>query len=913
MGIFERIFGSYSKKELARIEPIKNKVLDLEDEYKSMSDATLKEQTVKFRERLSNGETLDDILPEAFAAVREAADRVLGKRPFPVQLIGATVLHQGRIAEMKTGEGKTLVACVASYLNALSGEGVHVVTVNDYLAKTQSEEMGKVHRFMGLTVGCILHGLNNDQRREAYNCDVTYGTNNELGFDYLRDNMVIYKKDKVQRGHNFAIVDEVDSILIDEARTPLIISGRGDKSTELYTVVDKFAKTLTATTVVEMDDKLDQDEANEEADYIIDEKAKTATITRRGVRKAEKYFNVENLMDPDNMTLLHHINQALKANGIMHADIDYVVKDGEVIIVDEFTGRLMLGRRFNDGLHQAIEAKEGVKIANESKTLATITFQNYFRLYNKLSGMTGTAMTEEDEFKEIYKLDVIAIPTNKPVQRIDHEDRIYRTEKGKFEAIIDQVCECHAKGQPVLVGTISIEKSELLSRMLTRKGIKHNVLNAKQHAREAEIVAQAGKLGAVTIATNMAGRGTDIMLGGNAEFLAKAEMRKQGYEDDIINEAVGYADTEDEQILAARAVYKELYDKFSAEVKEKAVEVKKAGGLYILGTERHESRRIDNQLRGRSGRQGDEGESCFFLSVEDDLMRIFAGERLENMMRTLNVEENMPIESRMLTKIIESSQKKVEGRNFAIRKNVLNYDDVMNKQREIIYEQRATVLNGDDIHEYILKMMEELIDSTVDQYLIDDDNKEDWNLVGLRDHFMGWITVDGDLEYEGEEYESITTDEIKKFLTERTLKAYADREAHYGAETLRELERVILLKVVDTKWMAHIDDMDELKRGIGLRAMGNKNPVVEYRFEGMDMFDAMIDSIREDTVRLLLTVQLQQNQVPEREQVAKPDAPNAGAGDGSFSNAPAKKKIGPNEPCPCGSGKKYKLCCGMKK
>ncbi|WP_276694959.1 preprotein translocase subunit SecA [Ruminococcus champanellensis] len=913
MGIFERIFGSYSKKELARIEPIKNKVLDLEDEYKSMSDATLKEQTVKFRERLSNGETLDDILPEAFAAVREAADRVLGKRPFPVQLIGATVLHQGRIAEMKTGEGKTLVACVASYLNALSGEGVHVVTVNDYLAKTQSEEMGKVHRFMGLTVGCILHGLNNDQRREAYNCDVTYGTNNELGFDYLRDNMVIYKKDKVQRGHNFAIVDEVDSILIDEARTPLIISGRGDKSTELYTVVDKFAKTLTATTVVEMDDKLDQDEANEEADYIIDEKAKTATITRRGVRKAEKYFNVENLMDPDNMTLLHHINQALKANGIMHADIDYVVKDGEVIIVDEFTGRLMLGRRFNDGLHQAIEAKEGVKIANESKTLATITFQNYFRLYNKLSGMTGTAMTEEDEFKEIYKLDVIAIPTNKPVQRIDHEDRIYRTEKGKFEAIIDQVCECHAKGQPVLVGTISIEKSELLSRMLTRKGIKHNVLNAKQHAREAEIVAQAGKLGAVTIATNMAGRGTDIMLGGNAEFLAKAEMRKQGYEDDIINEAVGYADTENEQILAARAVYKELYDKFSAEVKEKAVEVKKAGGLYILGTERHESRRIDNQLRGRSGRQGDEGESCFFLSVEDDLMRIFAGERLENMMRTLNVEENMPIESRMLTKIIESSQKKVEGRNFAIRKNVLNYDDVMNKQREIIYEQRATVLNGDDIHEYILKMMEELIDSTVDQYLIDDDNKEDWNLVGLRDHFMGWITVDGDLEYEGEEYESITKDEIKKFLTERTLKAYADREAHYGAETLRELERVILLKVVDTKWMAHIDDMDELKRGIGLRAMGNKNPVVEYRFEGMDMFDAMIDSIREDTVRLLLTVQLQQNQVPEREQVAKPDAPNAGAGDGSFSNAPAKKKIGPNEPCPCGSGKKYKLCCGMKK
>ena len=694
MGIFGKIFGSYSTKELARIEPIKESVLKLEEQYAAMSDTELKAQTQNFRDRLDTGESIDMILPEALATVREAAYRVLGKKPFPVQIIGAIVLHQGRIAEMKTGEGKTLVACVASYLNALPGKGVHVVTVNDYLAKTQSDEMGKVLRFLGLTVGCILHGLTNEERRAAYNCDVTYATNNELGFDYLRDNMVIHARDRVQRKPNFAIVDEVDSILIDEARTPLIISGRGDKSTELYDIVDKFAKNLVSTTVVEIDDKQDQDEINENVDYIIDEKAKTATITRSGVKKAEKYFNVDNLMDPDNMTLLHHINQALKAHGVMHADIDYVVKDGEVIIVDEFTGRLMLGRRFNDGLHQAIEAKEGVKIAHESKTLATITFQNYFRLYKKLSGMTGTAMTEEDEFREIYKLDVIAIPTNKPVIRIDHSDQIYRTESGKFKAIIDQIVECHKKGQPVLVGTISIEKSELLSAMLKRKGVKHEVLNAKYHAKEAEIVAQAGKLGAVTIATNMAGRGTDIMLGGNAEFLAKAEMRKREYDEEIINEAVGFADTDDEEILAARAVYKELYDKYNAEVKEKAKDVKAAGGLYILGTERHESRRIDNQLRGRSGRQGDEGESRFFLSVEDDLMRIFAGDRLENMMNTLNVEEDMPIESKMLTRIIESSQKKVEGRNFSIRKNVLNYDDVLNKQREIIYTQRSQVLTA---------------------------------------------------------------------------------------------------------------------------------------------------------------------------------------------------------------------------
>lgn len=908
MGIFGKIFGSYSTKELARIEPIKESVLKLEEQYAAMSDTELKAQTQNFRDRLDTGESIDMILPEALATVREAAYRVLGKKPFPVQIIGAIVLHQGRIAEMKTGEGKTLVACVASYLNALPGKGVHVVTVNDYLAKTQSDEMGKVLRFLGLTVGCILHGLTNEERRAAYNCDVTYATNNELGFDYLRDNMVIHARDRVQRKPNFAIVDEVDSILIDEARTPLIISGRGDKSTELYDIVDKFARNLVSTTVVEIDDKQDQDEINENVDYIIDEKAKTATITRSGVKKAEKYFNVDNLMDPDNMTLLHHINQALKAHGVMHADIDYVVKDGEVIIVDEFTGRLMLGRRFNDGLHQAIEAKEGVKIAHESKTLATITFQNYFRLYKKLSGMTGTAMTEEDEFREIYKLDVIAIPTNKPVIRIDHSDQIYRTESGKFKAIIDQIVECHKKGQPVLVGTISIEKSELLSAMLKRKGVKHEVLNAKYHAKEAEIVAQAGKLGAVTIATNMAGRGTDIMLGGNAEFLAKAEMRKREYDEEIINEAVGFADTDDEEILAARAVYKELYDKYNAEVKEKAKDVKAAGGLYILGTERHESRRIDNQLRGRSGRQGDEGESRFFLSVEDDLMRIFAGDRLENMMNTLNVEEDMPIESKMLTRIIESSQKKVEGRNFSIRKNVLNYDDVLNKQREIIYTQRSQVLDGEDLHASILNMMHELAVESVNNYLLDDEDRDNWNLIGLKDHLLGWVLRDEDLDYSDDQLEEIKKADVVKLLEDRMLEIYSAKEAEFGGELIRELERVILLKVVDTKWMNHIDDMAELKKGIGLRAFGQKNPVVEYRYEGFEMFDAMVEAIREDTVRMLLTVRIQKNSPPQREQVAKPDPPNAG----SITMTSSKKKPGDNDPCPCGSGKKYKKCCGMK-
>ena len=894
MGIFSKLFGSYSTRELARIEPLKKKVLDLDEEYTALSDADLKEKTNEFRDRLEDGETLESMEAEALATVREAAYRVLGKKPFPVQIIGAIVLHQGRIAEMKTGEGKTLVACVAAYLNALTGKGVHVVTVNDYLAKTQSDEMGKVLRFLGLTVGCILHGLTNDQRREAYACDVTYGTNNELGFDYLRDNMVIYKKDKVQRGHNFAIVDEVDSILIDEARTPLIISGKGDKSTALYGVVDKFAKTLEPATVVEMDDKQDQETVNENADYIIDEKAKTATITRRGVKKAEEYFAVENLMDPENMTLLHHINQAIKANGVMRKDIDYIVEDGEVIIIDVFTGRKMRGRRVNDGLHQASEAKENVKVAQESKTLATITFQNYFRLYTKLSGKTGTAMTEEDEFREIYKLDVIAIPTNRPVKRIDHTDLIYRTEKAKYKAIIEQIAECHEKGQPVLVGTISIEKSELLSAMLKRKGIKHEVLNAKYHAKEAEIVAQAGKLGAVTIATNMAGRGTDIMLGGNAEFLAKAEMRKREYPEEIITAAIGYADTDDEEVLAARAVYQELYKKFGEEVKEKAVAVKEAGGLYILGTERHESRRIDNQLRGRSGRQGDEGESRFFLSVEDDLMRIFAGDRLENMMRALNVDEDMPIESKSLTKIIESSQRKVEGRNFNIRKNVLNYDDVMNTQREIIYKQRSQVLDGEDIHDSIIKMIEDLICGTVKQYINEEvTDHAQWNLVGLRDHFLGWITEEDDLEYNDTDLAGLTLDDIVKALTEKAKELYAAKEEEYGSDVMRELERVVLLKVVDTKWMAHIDDMNELKKGIGLRAYGQQNPVVEYRYEGFEMFDAMVASIQEDTVRMLLTVKLQKNQAPEREQVSQPDAPNAGAGDGSFSGQrrnPNKKK-----------------------
>lgn len=921
MSILDSIFGSYSSKELNRIEPIKQKVIELDNKYQIMSESELKGKTVEFRERLSKGESIDDIMPEALATAREAAMRVLGKKPYPVQIIGAIVLHQGRIAEMKTGEGKTLAACLASYLNALEGKGVHVVTVNDYLAKTQSEEMGKVYRYLGLTIGCIVHELDNSERRQAYNCDITYGTNNEFGFDYLRDNMVIYKKERVQRDPNFAIVDEVDSILIDEARTPLIISGQGDKSTELYTIVDRFCKTLNAKKIIEMDNKVDQDENSDDCDYIIDEKAKTATITTNGVKKAESYFKVANLMDAANMTLLHHINQSLKANGVMKKEIDYIVTDDkQVVIVDEFTGRLMHGRRFNDGLHQAIEAKESVEVARESKTLATITFQNYFRLYKKLSGMTGTAMTEEDEFKEIYKLDVIEIPTNKPVIRKDLSDVVYKTEIGKYKATIDQIKECHEKGQPVLVGTISIEKSEILSKMLSRTGIKHEVLNAKQHAKEAEIVAQAGKLGAVTIATNMAGRGTDIMLGGNAEFLAKADLRKEGIDEDIITEAVGYADTDNEEVLAAREKYRSHYEKHKIEVEEKAKLVREAGGLFILGTERHESRRIDNQLRGRSGRQGDPGESRFFLSLEDDLMRLFGGDRVTAMMNTLNVDEATPIESKMLTKVIESSQKKIEGRNFGIRKNVLNYDDVMNTQREIIYKQRAMVLDGKDIHDFIIKMMKDMMVDTVNHYLTDVNIHDEWNIKGLRDHFMGFLTTNNDFNYTTEELGKVSRDDITNILTERALKYYADRENEWGNEFTRELERVILLKVVDTKWMAHIDDMDELKKGIGLRSYGQKNPVVEYRYEGFQMFDAMVEAIREDTVRMLLTVHVKKNEeekpeAPKREQVAKPDAPNSRAtSDGTTTGARHKNKlVGDNDLCPCGSGKKYKKCCGLKK
>ncbi|MCD8094974.1 MAG: preprotein translocase subunit SecA [Ruminococcus sp.] len=904
MGLANALFGNYSKKELKRIEPIKQQTLDLEEKYSKMSDHELREQTQKFKDTLADGlSSLDEILPDALAVCREAAWRVLGKKPFPVQIIGAIVLHQGRIAEMKTGEGKTLVACLAAYANSLAGNGVHVVTVNDYLAKFQSEEMGKVYHFLGVSIGCVLQGMSKAEKQKAYNADITYGTNNEFGFDYLRDNMVIYKKDKVQREHAFAIVDEVDSILIDEARTPLIISGQGDESTELYQLADRFAKTLKPVTVVEMDDKADNDLLD--GDYIIDEKARTATLTKSGVKKAEKAFNVINLMDADNLTLLHHINQAIKANGTMRRDTDYVVKDGEVLIVDEFTGRIMIGRRFNDGLHQAIEAKEGVKVARESKTIATITFQNYFRLYSKLSGMTGTALTEEDEFREIYKLDVIEIPTNKPVIRDDHSDVIYKTEKGKFNAVIDKIIECHEKGQPVLVGTVSVEKSEHLSKLLKNKGVKHQVLNAKYHEKEAKIVAQAGKLGAVTIATNMAGRGTDIILGGNSEFLATEELRKLEYEEEVIVEATGYSDTDDETVLEAREIYKKYKDKYDEEVKEKAVKVCEAGGLFIIGTERHEARRIDNQLRGRSGRQGDPGESQFFLSLEDDLMRLFGGDKVTNMMDSLKVDENTPIESKMLTNIIESSQKKIEGRNFNIRKNVLNYDDVMNTQREIIYGQRQKVLNGEDIHDYIVNMIKEYVSDSVNMYLLDDDIHDDWNLQGLKDHLMGLITVETDFDFTPEELDRTTKQDIIDQLSERASKIYAKREDDLGTELLREIERVMLLKVVDQKWMAHIDDMEQLKRGIGLRSYGQKNPVVEYRMEGFEMFDAMVDSIREDTVRTLFTVQVKKQAAPKREQVFKAGATNKG-----FTAKRNGKKIGPNDPCPCGSGKKYKKCCG---
>ena len=905
MGLIEKIFGNYSQKEIRRIDPLVKKVLALEDTYRNMSEEELRSQTAVLKGRLANGETLDNILPEAFAACREACDRVLDMRPYPVQVIGGIILHQGRIAEMKTGEGKTLVETLPAYLNALSGKGVHIVTVNDYLAKRDSEWMGKVFSYMGLSVGLVIHGVENDQRREAYACDITYGTNNEFGFDYLRDNMVTYKENLVQRGFNYAIVDEVDSILIDEARTPLIISGRGDKSTDLYQKADRFVRTLTAMRVKEQDEKQETDTVD--ADYIIDEKAKTATITPRGAEKAEKYFNVENINDADNMTLLHHINQAIKAHGVMKRDVDYVVKDGEVIIVDEFTGRLMLGRRYNDGLHQAIEAKEGVTVARENRTLATITFQNYFRMYHKLSGMTGTAMTEVDEFREIYGLDVVEIPTNKPVIREDLPDVVYKTEGAKFRAVINEIVDAHAKNQPVLVGTISIEKSEILSNMLKKRGISHNVLNAKHHDREAEIVAQAGVPGAVTIATNMAGRGTDIMLGGNAEFLAKAELRKQGYDEEMINAATAYFETGAEDILAARALYHELYKRFKEEIAPRAEEAKNAGGLYIIGTERHESRRIDNQLRGRSGRQGDPGKTRFYISLEDDLMRLFGGDRLQSLMDTLKIEEDMPIDAKLISSSIESAQRKVEGRNFEMRKNVLKFDDVMNKQREIIYGQRSKVLEGEDLKEDIAKMREESVRKTVDTYLASDEDRENWNLGGLRDYYRGWLLTDGDLRYSDEEFAKLTKEDVYNAVLERMEGLYAFREKEFGEENMRELERVCLLRNVDLKWMDHIDDMSDLKQGMYLRGYGQHDPVVEYRIEGFEMFDSMIEAIREDTVKMLLTVRRRAEE-PKREQVA---VPMEAGGDGTVQQRPAaKKKVGRNDPCPCGSGKKYKHCCG---
>ena len=909
MGLIKKLFGSYSERELKRVYPIQQKVLALEETYKAKSDAELKAVTPALKERLANGETLDDILPDAFAVCREASDRVLGMRHFPVQVIGGIILHQGRISEMRTGEGKTLVATLPAYLNALTGKGVHIVTVNDYLAKRDSEWMGKVYRFLGLSVGLIIHGLDTQQRRDAYACDITYGTNNEFGFDYLRDNMVIYKRDKVQRGHNYAIVDEVDSILIDEARTPLIISGQGDKSTDLYERADRFARTLKCYRVAETDSKEEHDDVD--GDYIVDEKAKTVTLTASGVTKAEEYFGVENLTDGDNMQLQHHINQAIRAHGIMQRDVDYVVKDGEVIIVDEYTGRLMLGRRYNEGLHQAIEAKEGVKVERESKTLATVTFQNFFRMYDKLAGMTGTAMTEADEFMEIYKLDVIEIPTNKPVQRVDHHDVVYKTEKAKFNAVIENIVECHEKGQPVLVGTISIEKSELLSGMLKRRGIRHEVLNAKYHEKEAEIVAQAGQYGAVTIATNMAGRGTDIMLGGNAEYMAKAQLRKAGYDDEVISEATGFADTDDEQVNEARRMFRELMDQYRAEISVEAEKVRAAGGLFIIGTERHESRRIDNQLRGRAGRQGDPGETRFFMSLEDDLMRLFGGERIQNMMNMIGADDDMPIEAKILTNSIESAQAKVEARNFGIRKNVLQFDDVMNRQREIIYSQRDKVLDGEDISGIIKNMIKETIDSTVDRYLVDKEVHDNWNLEGLRDYFLGWLTTQEDLRYTTEQLGEVTDQQIKDMLGDRAEKIYAAREAQFTPPITREIERVVLLRNVDMKWMQHIDDMEELKRGMHLRGYAQKDPVVEYRIEGFDMFDAMIESIREDTVKMMFTIRLRTNEEPKREQVAKPAQESRGESDGTLENRPRTvKKVGRNDPCPCGSGKKYKKCCG---
>ena len=947
MSFFEKLFGSFSDKELKRINPLKDKVLALEPEMQKLTDEQLQAKTTEFKARLEKGETLDDLLPEAFAVCREADWRVLGMKPYPVQIIGGIVLHRACIAEMQTGEGKTLVATMPVYLNALTGKGVHVVTVNDYLARRDSEWMGKVYRFLGLTVGLVVHGVEANDRKAAYAADVTYGTNNEFGFDYLRDNMVVYKANMVQRGHAYAIVDEVDSILIDEARTPLIISGKGEDSSVMYKRADDFAKTLKKSVIVELDDKVAAEE-QVDGDYVVDEKRKTATLTESGVQKAEAFFHVENLADADNMSLRHYIDGAIKARGVMHRDIDYIVKEGEVIIVDEFTGRLMYGRRFNDGLHQAIEAKEGVTVAAESKTLATVTFQNYFRMYDKLAGMTGTASTEADEFSEIYGLNIVSIPTNKPRARKDLPDSVYKTVNGKYNAVIEQVAECHAKGQPVLVGTVSVEKSEALSNLLKKKGIEHNVLNAKQHEREAEIVAQAGKQGAVTIATNMAGRGTDIMLGGNVSYMAKAALRKElsrdltkdlaqlkdEYEhakarakaagtelptppeetidaqlEHLMTECDGHAETEDAAVLHARQRFEELCEEFEPEIKREAAAVREAGGLFIIGTERHESRRIDNQLRGRAGRQGDPGASRFFLSLEDDLMRIFGGERVQNLMDSLGLEEDVPIENKLITNTIESAQKKLEASNFAIRKQVLQYDDVMNQQREIIYKQRQMVLDGEDISDKLHEMMRQSIDDACTNYL-NGETADDWDFAGLRRHFMNWLCLPSDFNYTKDQLADLTKEGIADELYKRGMDILTAKEKKYGSKTMRELERICLLRNVDSKWMDHIDNMDQLKQGMGLRGYGQHDPVVEYRIEGFAMFDEMIASIREDAVHMLLTIEIrQQNAEPKREQIAKPTGEGAPTQAGTKGAAPVRvTKIGRNDPCPCGSGLKWKKC-----
>ena len=908
MNVFKKIFGTSSQREVKAILPLVDKIEGLEEEYKALTDAQLQAKTPEFKQRLAGGETLDDILPEAFAACREAAWRVLGMRPYRVQLIGGIILHQGRIAEMRTGEGKTLVATLPAYLNALSGKGVHIITVNDYLAKRDSEWMGKVYRFMGLTVGLVIHGVMGQAKKDAYAADITYGTNNEFGFDYLRDNMAIYSSELVQRGHNFAVVDEVDSILIDEARTPLIISGQGEKSTQLYTIVDQFVSRLKCQRIAKVDTKEEED-VNIDADYIVDEKARTATLTARGIQKAEQAFQIENLADPENTTLSHHINQAIKAHGVMKRDIDYVVKEGQVIIVDEFTGRLMFGRRYNEGLHQAIEAKEHVEVANESKTLATITFQNYFRLYDKLSGMTGTAMTEEEEFGTIYELDIVEIPTNRPVQRIDHHDVVYKNEAGKLRAIVRQIEECHEKGQPVLVGTVSIEKSEQLSDMLQRKGIKHNVLNAKNHEKEAEIVAQAGKLGAVTVATNMAGRGTDIMLGGNAEYLAKADLRKAGMSDELIAEATGYAETDDQEILNARQQYAQAEAKYKDEIRAEADKVREVGGLFILGTERHESRRIDNQLRGRAGRQGDPGESRFYLSLEDDIMRLFGSERVMGMMEKLGVDEDTPIEQKMLTNAIENAQRQVESRNFQTRKNVLQYDDVMNTQRKVIYKERRKVLDGEDLHEAIQAMLHNTVENAIQGHIGEQKHMsaEDFREATAVFHTM--FLRPGELALTDEELQQYTAEQLVELVESKAKEVYAAREKEFGEQLMRELERVLMLRVVDEYWMDQIDAMNDLKQGIGLRAYAQTDPVVAYKKEGYEMFEQMIAAIQEETLRRLFLVRLRQNQEVRRERVAKVTG-ESGASDGTVQKQPQRKviKIGRNDPCPCGSGLKWKKC-----